>query len=173
MSSDRATMNGKPVFTVPGKSIINMESGFRHKLLCDGPTFSLGSACAYSCSFCYVPELMEKNPHWRSIQQQHPDSKFENIVIRRSGGLDAMRNQLVGKNGPRFMGDDQDKRVIYASPLVDVASNMELVRETIEACRMILNLTRWHIRLLSKSTFLPRIAEGLLNARRAVCKTAA
>jgi len=49
----RAIMNGKPVFDVPAKSVLNMESGFRHKLLCDGPTFTAGSACAYSCCFCY------------------------------------------------------------------------------------------------------------------------
>jgi hypothetical protein len=28
-------MNGKPVFTVPSKTIINFESGFAPKLLCD------------------------------------------------------------------------------------------------------------------------------------------
>jgi len=51
--------------------------------------------------------------------------------------------------------------VIYSSPLVDVAANMELVRETIEACRVILELTDWDIRLLSKSSLLPRVAQGL------------
>jgi DNA repair photolyase len=55
--------------------------------------------------------------------------------------------------------------VIYASPLVDVAANMDLVRETIEICRTILELTGWHIRLLSKSNLLPKVAEALADFR--------
>ena len=54
------TMNGKRVFTVPAKSVLNLESGFAHKLLCDGPTFSAGSACVYKCVYCYVPAIMRK-----------------------------------------------------------------------------------------------------------------
>ncbi len=38
---------------------------------------------------------------------------------------------------------------------------MELVKETVEACKLILELTNWHIRLLSKSNLLPMIAQGL------------
>lgn len=65
---------------------------------------------------------------------------------------------------PKFRtlaGGQPDRRVIYASPLVDVAGNLELVRETVEICRVILELTNWQIRLLSKSNLLPKIAEGL------------
>ena len=51
--------------------------------------------------------------------------------------------------------------MIYASPLTDVAANMELVRETVEICKVILADTKWHIRLLSKSNLLPKVAEGL------------
>ena len=54
-------MNGKPVIEVDAKTIVNFASNFSHKLLCDGLTFSSGSACAYSCAFCYVPDLMRKN----------------------------------------------------------------------------------------------------------------
>jgi hypothetical protein len=57
MSETRTTMNGKHVYHVPAKSIINFDSGFGHKVLCDGLTFSTGSACAYSCTFCYVKAL--------------------------------------------------------------------------------------------------------------------
>jgi DNA repair photolyase len=160
--SDRQTMNGKPVFQVRAKSVLNLESGFSHKLLCDGPTFSLGSACAYSCTFCYVEDLMRKNPHWRQVILTEPGAQFQDVVIRREGSIDALRMQLTYADGsPRYMGDEQMGRVCYASPLVDVAANMELVRETIEACRMILELTRWDIRLLSKSTLLPKVAEAL------------
>jgi DNA repair photolyase len=172
----RQVMNGKPVFTVPAKTVINFESAFGHKLLCDGPTFSTGSACAYSCSFCYVPDIMRKLraiPAYSQVKGSHED-----IVIRREGALAVLRSQLTDRYGrPKFkdptLGDHSPgyrscsnrrrrmAKVIYASPLVDVAANMELVRETIEACRVILELTDWDIRLLSKSNLLPRIAQGL------------
>ena len=157
----RATMNGKPVHSVPAKSVINFQSAFSHKLLCDGLTFSTGSACAYSCSFCYVEDLMRKNPHWQGIVSKKPEARFEDFVIRREGAIAAMRSQLVGRGGvPKFNNPD-DRRVIFASPLVDVAANMDLVKETVEACKVILELTNWQIRLLSKSNLLPKVAQLL------------
>lgn len=159
MTTTRQTMNGKPVFDVPAKSIINMDSGFKQKLLCDGPTFSTGTACAYSCAFCYVPAIMKKSPHLKGITQPHED-----IVIRRAGALDAMRQQLLTRGKPRF-ADPDDTRVIYASPLVDVAANLDLCRETVKACNLILELTHWQIRLLSKSNLLPWIDTHLAQYR--------
>lgn len=148
-------MNGKPVYEIPAKTVLNMTSAFSHKLLCDGPTFSTGSACAYSCSFCYVPDLMSRSPH-RIEGQRHED-----IVIRRSSALDTLRDQLTKPDGsPRYLAEG-DNRVIYSSPLVDIAANMDLVRETVDACKIILSLTNWHIRLLSKSNLLPKVAEAL------------
>jgi DNA repair photolyase len=168
MNDQRTHMNGKPVFMVSAKSIINFQSGFRHKLLCDGPTFTAGSACAYSCAFCYVPDLMRKSPHRAGIVHDHNE-----VVIRRSGAAEAMRAQLISRRGELKFNDPTDTRVIYASPLVDVAANMDLVRETVELCKVILELTNWQIRLLSKSSFLPFIAKGLepfpgLRARQRV-----
>jgi DNA repair photolyase len=154
--NERATMNKKPVYEVPAKSVINFESGFGHKLLCDGLTFSTGSACAYSCAFCYVPDLMRKSPHLKGIQERH-----EKVVIRRRGAIAAMLAQLVDRFGRPKFKDPNDRRVIYSSPLVDIAANMDLVRETIEACNTILELTHWQVRLLSKSNLLPKIAEGI------------
>jgi DNA repair photolyase len=129
-------------------------------LLCDGLTFSTGSACAYSCAFCYVPDLMRKNPHKIPEETDHAA-----IVIRRRGAIDLIRRQLSYKDGRPKFTDPSDQRVIYSSPLVDVAANMDLVRETIEACRTILELTPWHIRLLSKSNLLPKAAEALRDYR--------
>lgn len=151
MEEKRAVMNGKPVYEVPAKSVINWDSGFKHKLLCDGPTFSTGSACAYSCSFCYVPDIMAKSPHMAGVTE-----KFEDIVIRRRGSVEAIRHQLDSKKGREL---SQQKLVIYASPLVDVAANMDLVRETIDVCYEIIHRTHWDIRLLSKSNLLPKIAQ--------------
>lgn len=152
-------MNGKEVVVVQAKSVINFKSGFNHKLLCDGATFSTGSACAYSCSFCYVPAIMRKNPHGID-----PGLKHEEIVVRRESPVEIIRRQLTRANGgPKVTGSDEIGRVVFASPLVDVAPNLELCRETIEACKVILALTPWTIRLLSKSNLLPKVAEGLAD----------
>lgn len=156
----RSVMNGKPVITVDAKSVINFGSAFGHKLLCDSLTFTTGSACAYSCSFCYVPDLMRKNPHRIDMSLRH-----ESIVIRRANAVRIAHDQLSFADGRKRFDDPTDQRVIYASPLVDVAANMDLVRETIEVCRVILERTHWHIRLLSKSNLLPRIAEALADHR--------
>ena len=156
----RRLMNGKPVITVEARTVINTKSNFEHKKLCDGLTFSTGSACAYNCSFCYVPDLMRKNPHRLPESVVH-----ENVVVRRANPLDVMRTQLLYKDGSRRYPDSDQARVIYASPLVDVAANMDLVRETIEACRLILNLTPWTIRLLSKSNLLTKVDDGLSDHR--------
>lgn len=158
MNEERTTMNGKPVFEIPVKSVINFHSGFREKLLCDGPTFSTGTACAYSCTFCYVPAVYRKllDAFLKQVGKRHDE-----IVIRRADAMAVLRGQLCKPNGqPKYLSPD-DRRVIYSSPAVDVAANMELVRETIEACRVILEVTNWHIRLLSKSNLLPKIAEAL------------
>lgn len=158
-TNPRSTMNGKPVHSIPALSVINFESGFRHKLLCDGPTFSTGTACVYSCAFCYVPDMMRKQqPYLEAHGIQGP---HDGMVIRRAGAVTRMWNQLTDSKGrPRF-DDPSDTRVIYASPLVDVAGNMQLVRETVEACLTILQLTHWQIRLLSKSNLLPQIAASI------------
>lgn len=173
----RGTMGGKPVFTMPVKTVINFDSGFKHKRLCDGPTFSAGTCCVYSCLYCYVPSAMEKliggkarakNPALMGIRGEHAD-----IVVRRQNAVEIVRRQLSNKDGtPKFKGQDlrrsaetplQGEAVIYASPLVDVAANLELVEETIEICKVILELTHWTIRLLSKSHLLPQIASRLDN----------
>ena len=159
----RATMNGKPVHEVPAKTVINFESGFVHKLLCDGPTFSTGTACAYTCSFCYVPDMMRKQkPYLHSLGI---DAPHEQIVIRRRGAIARLRAELTDRSGRPKYKTPNDTRVIYSSPSVDVAANMELVRETIEACKVILDLTNWQIRLLSKSNLLPKIAQELSTHR--------
>ena len=147
-------MGGKPVFQVPG-SIINFDSGFSKKLLCDGPTFSAGTSCQYSCSFCYVPSAMRKQMGW--LVEHGVKGNHEDVVIRRANPVAVVERQLRSKP-KQFL---QTKRTIFASPLVDVAANMDLVRETVEICKSILSLTNWDIRLLSKSSLLPKVAEGL------------
>lgn len=158
ISPARAVMNGKPVHTVPVKTVLNLHSGFEKKLLCDGPTFSLGDACVYSCSFCYVPAIMAKMDRVTALGQPH-----EAIVVRRADALEILKRQLAHPNGKPKFADPSDRRVVYSSPLVDCAGNMDLVRETVGACRLILEHTNWQIRLLSKSNLLPQVARLLMT----------
>ena len=167
ITPDNSTMNKKPVFWRDAKTVLNMESGFRHKLLCDGPVFSAGDACAYGCAFCYVGAMTDKL--LRLDGSPIKDMKHEDIVVRRRDAVDLLREQLTVKgkgNAPRRRkyDNDNDNRVLYMSHSVDVAANMELLYETVEACLTIMELTAWHIRLLSKSNFL-HLLPGLLIER--------
>jgi DNA repair photolyase len=155
-------MNDKPVFEIDVKSVINLHSPFKEKLLCDGITFSAGTACAYSCQFCYVENQHVLNSPVQKILSDN-NAEFDEIIIRRRNAVGRVREILTKADGtPRFH-DPKDTRVIFGSPLVDVAPNMVLVNETIAICREILKLTHWHIRLLSKSNLLPKIAEALAD----------
>jgi len=156
--SERPIMNGKLVFTVPAKTVINFESHFDKKLLCDGMTFTTGSGCVYRCAFCYVPDMERKRGPWmRAHGVQYPADGHLGVVIRYEKPVDILRKQLLGV--PET--ERQARKVIYSSPKVDVAGNMDLVRETVEICKTILELTNWDIRLLSKSNLLPKIAQEL------------
>ncbi len=118
-------------------------------------TFTAGDACAYSCSFCYVESMQNKRAKWfedHGVTGDHFDH-----VIRRENAVEIARKQIISKPEAFRTG----KQVIYASPLVDVAANMELVRETVEIYKVILELTNWDIRLLSKSNLLPKVAEQI------------
>ena len=165
-AENRLTMNGKPVFWVKAKSVVNFKSGFGPKRLCDSLTFSTGSACTFSCAFCYVEAMMSKSPHMANIKINGERVSLEQVVIRREGALDTLRRQLesarrsTGWKG-KFMLPREKPLVIYSSPLTDVCGNLALAKETIAACRIICELTPWDIRLLSKSTLLPYVAANI------------
>lgn len=151
-------MNGKPVFTVPTKTVINFDSRFDKKLLCDGITFTAGNACVYDCTFCYVEDMQRKAMGWHEKHGvQYPPEGHSGVVIRIKDAVDVARKQILSKPESFRMA----KKVIYSSPKVDVAGNMELVRETVEICKVILENTNWDIRLLSKSNLLPKVAQEL------------
>ena len=141
------------------RRILNLTSAFRHKLLCDGPTFSAGDSCRMQCSFCYVEALFSKDSKIQDLLKS-AHTTFDQAVIRRNNPVTKLREQLL-KNGKPHFDDPADTRVIYASPLVDVAANVEMARETIELSRVILQNTHWQIRLLSKSSLLTLVAEAL------------
>jgi DNA repair photolyase len=171
----RQMMNGKPVIQRGNAStVLTLKSSkFEEKLLCDGITMNPGDACAYSCEFCYVGAQMIKvdKPYLVAFNAQRkalgePELSFEQVVIRRPDATKLLRAQLFRKNGlPKFT-DSNDNRVVYASTLVDVASNMELLRETAALCNLILDNTAWQIRLLSKSSLLHRLfKDNLIPAK--------
>jgi len=143
-------MNGKPVLERPARSVLNISDPFAHKLLCDGLTLNLGDACAYSCTFCYVPSMMLK-----VVYELLNGMKGEDVVIRRANALEILERQLKNAKGePRFK-NAEDTRVVFSSTTVDVAANMELAKESAAAFTMILENTNWQIRVLSKSNLLP------------------
>jgi len=160
----RATMGGKPVLWRENTRTVLTDPSleFGAKLLCDNLVFNMGDACAFSCEFCYVKAVI-----WRvdkRILEEHNQTQqntlaFHNVVIRRLNALRVLESQLQRKNGIRKYSDPDDKRVIFSSTLVDVAANMELLRETADACNLILEKTAWQIRLLSKSNLLAKLVE--------------
>jgi DNA repair photolyase len=167
-AATRERMGPKPVlWRENARTAINIHSKeFREKKLCDGLTFNLGDACAYSCEFCYVKASMWKVDH--EIVNGHSDKlglaepnrlDFHDVVIRRRNAVELVKRQLFNKKGrPRF-NNPEDTRVIYSSTLVDVAANMILLRETADACNRILEHTNWQIRLLSKSSIFHLLIE--------------
>lgn len=146
---------GKPVLYV-NRGILNLKSAFKHKQLCDGPTFTAGDSCVYSCQFCFTESLGITKTLLEQEGKKHLD-----VVIRRSNAAKTFKAQLLDQKGHPKFKDPADTRVIYASPLVDVAASIELCKETVEICKLILELTHWQIRLLSKSNLLPFIAKEL------------
>jgi len=163
-------MNGKPVLYRDAKTVLNAKNeAFREKLLCDGLIYNPGDACAYSCSFCYVASLQRylAPPILNAYESQTGKAlKFEGAVIRRRNATELLRAQLLKSNGQRRYPEDDDNRVVYSSTTVDVAANMELLRETAEMCNLILEHTGWQVRLLSKSNLLHKlVADGMIPER--------
>jgi len=169
------TMNGKPVIMrTNAQTVLNLKSQkFEEKLLCDGITLNPGDACVFSCGFCYVAAQMIKvdKPFLKALnEERHIRGEralaFEEVVIRRPDSVGLLNKQLYHTNGRRRFVDPDDNRVVYGSTLVDVAANMELLRETAALCNLILEETAWQIRLLSKSSFLHRLfKDNLIPAR--------
>ncbi len=155
----RQTICGKPVHTVPSR-ILNQKSGFGHKLLCDGATFTAGTACVYRCQFCFVEPMFCRNVVVRSLLKRE-GAEFGDVVIRRQDPVNKIRAELTRRDGSPKFSDPADNRVIFGSPLVDIAPTVELADETAAVCLQILELTHWQIRLLSKSPLITRIAQAI------------
>jgi DNA repair photolyase len=159
--------NGKPVFLIPTRGVISEGSEFQQKKLCDGLTFTLDLTCGFSCLFCYVPSILCRHAAIARIMKE-TGLGFQDIVVEKEDPLPILRRELTMRDGRLKYADPSDSRVIFASPLVDVAANSQAVRRTIDACRIILVNTHWTIRLLSKSAALRQVAEGLADYRERV-----
>ena len=147
-------IHGKPVVK-SNTRILNTNSGFGKKGLCDGPTFTAGTSCVFTCIYCFVFSMLGKYRFVRDSLAQVKKS-FQQAVIRRADAPARLRKELQSHRSL-----SQQSLVIYGSPLVDVAPTMELAQETIEICKVILEETRWTIRLLSKSPLLIYVARGI------------
>lgn len=168
----RETMNRKPVLYRDAKTVLTLKNeAFHEKLLCDGLTLNLGDACAFSCRYCYVETQMRKidQPLINSYNVANGRTKeagnllgFQDVVIRRRNSLSLLKDQLLKADGTSRYADRDDKRVVYSSTLVDVAANVELLRETAAGCNLILDHTNWQIRLLSKGNLIHKLVEDLL-----------
>lgn len=154
--------NGKPLFGIPTNRVINLKSAFGHKKLSDGPTFTLGFACFFSCLFCYVASLLGRNSSVLRILKE-TGLRFDQIAIEKEDALPVLRRELTNRKGLPKYSDPDDRRVIFASPLVDVAANPSTAQQTVKACKIILTQTNWEIRLLSKSALLRLVAVSLVE----------
>src|ERR1039458_2360697 len=72
--------NGKPRFEINSKAVINDGSAFGHKKLCDGLTFTAGHACAFSCTYCYVPGMLFQNKRLNAIKRERKLNPEDFIV---------------------------------------------------------------------------------------------
>ena len=95
------SIHGKPVFIVPASTVLNLGSGFRHKLLCDGLTFTGGTACVYSCKFCYVIAIVRKNK-WVQAAMRQTGLDFRDIIIRREDPVGKLRKSLMSRGKPKY-----------------------------------------------------------------------
>ena len=164
----RNVMNGKPVLTRDAKTVISESSEFREKRLCDGPIYNPGDACAYSCTFCYVSSMLRYLAP--PVIQKHNELtnqnlEFGDVIIRRKNAIALLKSQLLSESGEQKFKQG-DNRVLFTSSTVDVAANMDLLRETADACNLILDNSDLQIRLLSKSSLLHLlIADNMISER--------
>ncbi len=169
-NATRSTMNRKPVLWRKARTVLTLKAEpFRHKRLCDGITLNLGDGCAYGCAFCYVEGQVRKLTHetreaYAAELGLATQPRHSEVVIRRADAIELLRRQLFDEAGQPKFQDPSDNRVVFTSTLVDVAANRDLLRETAEAIRLIMEATHWQVRVLSKSDRLPDLV-GMIPAQ--------
>jgi DNA repair photolyase len=153
-------MAGKPVFKTPSKTALAMSKEFAHKTLTSGPMMNLGDACAYDCTYCFNEACAAKR---FAKPLRAAGLEFQDIVSRRCANTGESILTVLDENlaTPTWRKRFNEHHVLFTSSTVDPAPNAELLEETAQAILRILKLNRWHIRVLSKSTNLPRLARRL------------
>ncbi|MGC3956993.1 MAG: hypothetical protein QM813_03200 [Verrucomicrobiota bacterium] len=160
------TILGKPVIKVHS-GVFNPKSGFGKKGLCDGLTFTAGTACAYNCQYCYVQAIVGRRQYVKDALRG-TGLQLREVVIRRLNPVARLELAL----GNRFRGKKWQGKVVYASPLVDVAATVALAAETVELVKTVIEQTDLDIRLLSKSPLLESHVAGALAADKEFCQRA-
>lgn len=154
---------GKPVLFRDAKTVLSLNNWeFHEKQLCDGIVVDLGDACAYGCEFCDGESKLRvaSAPVLRAYNESAGTAyEFPDVVIRSNNAIELLKRQLFYRDGRKRFNDHLDNRVAFFPVTVDVAANRDLLRETAEACNLILNNTYWQIRLLSKSNLLHKLIE--------------
>ena len=148
-------MGGKACFTIPSATVLNIGSGFSHKELCDRGTITGGTACMYSCAYCSVGATMFRSPDTailRLLEIAHGDA-----IIRRLDPGKILRGQLTYKDGtPRYKG--KGGGVVILSPIVDPLPSIGFLEESLELVLLIMELTDWDVRVLTKSMLVRKLA---------------
>jgi acyl-CoA synthetase (AMP-forming)/AMP-acid ligase II len=99
------------------------------------------------------------------LSTPHLLESFRILVTSSAPAEPEFKKQILDKdfNTKQKFSDKHDNRVVYSSTLVDVAANMELLRETAEWVNFILDNTFWQIRLLSKGNLIHKLVEVKLS----------
>src|SRR3974390_2814723 len=91
---DGARQNGKPAFQIPTRKVLSLRSAFVHKKLCDGPTFTFGLSCPFSCSFCYVEAQLSRHSAILRITKE-TGLRFAQMVANKEDPLPVLKRQLL------------------------------------------------------------------------------
>ncbi|MDR3405870.1 MAG: hypothetical protein P4L99_25520 [Chthoniobacter sp.] len=156
---------GKPVLYVASSTTLNPNSGFNEKGgLSTIGVGNCGNACAFSCAYCSSGAVMERNP--QSTILRVLGVSHEDVVVRRLGAVETARRQLTAADGtPRFLTPG-DSRIVEIASLVDPLPTPALAEETYRLAKVILELTHWRIRILTKSALLGKFARRFDEAER-------
>lgn len=150
-------LGGKVCLTIPSMTILNIGSGFNEKDMTTRGSITGGTACPYSCVYCSTPTMMGRSHHTRILRLL--GIKHADAVIRRLDPVNTLRAQLTHKDGsPRFK---DDHGVVIISPIVDPLPNIEIFEESLELILLVMELTGWDVRVLTKSWLVRKLAERI------------
>ena len=101
--------------------------------------------------------MMGRSSHTRILRVL--GVKHADAVIRRLDPVGTLRMQLTDRNGlPRYKNDHG---VVILSPIVDPLANIELMEESLQMILLIMELTGWNVRILTKSMLIRKLANRI------------